>query len=163
MKFNPKSLFIAGILALGSTTLASQAMAQTTAPVDFNGIVPGACTFGPVTNGVINANLAGDRLVTATPGRVGITCSEPAQVALTAPIPQSPAAIALTPAGGVGSVTSDVVSTSGANVGETGTDTTAMALPVAGTDQLDVSMSFLNNAALPAGTYAFRVTLTATP
>lgn len=162
MKLNPKALLVASVLAIGSTTFGSQAMAQTTADVDFNGVVPGACSF-PVaaTPGTINPNVAGTTLVTATPGRVSITCSEPAQVALTAPTQLS--GPALTPAGGAGSVVSNVLSTSGDNAGASGTDSTAMSLPVAGTDQLDVTMTYATGAALPAGTYAFRVTLTATP
>ena len=161
MKLTLRNLLLAGVVTLGSTTFASQAMAQTTADVDFNGTVAGACTFGAVTNGVINANGVGDRLVTTTPGRVSITCSQPAQVALTAPIQQS--GPVLTPAAGGGSVVSGVTSTAGANATATGTDSVAMSLPNVCTDQLDVTMSFLNNAALPAGSYGFRVTLTATP
>ena len=161
MKLNFRCLLLSGMLALGSTTLASQAMAQTTADVDFNGVVQGACTFGAVSNGVINANGAGDRLVTTTPGRVSITCTQAAQVALSAPAQQS--GPTLSPVAGGGAVTSLARSTSGANAGATGTDSASMSLPAVGTDQLDVSMAFQNSTALPAGTYSFRVTLTATP
>jgi hypothetical protein len=103
---NVKSLIriSAGLLVLGSIGLAAQAQAQTV-DMPFDGNVPGSCTFGTVTPGVlVRANGPGVAAVMATGGgtpigggpgvgtasKVTVTCTAPSVLSVAVPTGSGP-------------------------------------------------------------------------
>jgi hypothetical protein len=109
---NAKSLMIksfskisAGLLVLGAISLASQAHAQTV-DMPFDGNIPGSCTFGTITPGVLAKSANGFAVmaggggvlpiapVTGTAARVTVTCSGNSAVTIAVPTGSGPAGFA---------------------------------------------------------------------
>ena len=160
MKIRHARLLLSSAFILaGSALMAPQTLAQTV-DVPFSGTVPGACSFGVPVAGTLQldnaGNNAGKRLFTQNPGQVAITCSQPVNISVSPPTSSN----AISPA----SQSSNVVVGSGANSGATaGTPSTPLALTNAGTDNLEVRMTHVDNNILAAGTYDLQVTLTVVP
>ena len=152
-------LISSAFVLAGSALIAPQVFAQTV-DVPFSGTVPGACSFGTPVAGTLQldnaGNNAGKRLFTQNPGQVAITCSQPVSIQVSPPTSSN----AISPA----SQNSSVVVGSGANLGAAqGTPSAPLLLTNAGTDNLEVSMTHVDNNILAAGTYDFQVTLTVVP
>jgi hypothetical protein len=104
---NVKSLIriSAGLLVLGAIGVAAQAQAQTV-DMPFDGNVPGICTFGTITPGVLAKSPNGFAVMGAgggvvppvaangTPARVTVTCNGNSAVTIAVPTGSGPAGFA---------------------------------------------------------------------
>ncbi|MDJ1174638.1 hypothetical protein [Roseofilum capinflatum] len=174
-----RHLALASALAiLGAVTLAPKAQAQNSTTVNFNGTVSSTCTFSNVQNGtLVQPSATAEYLMaesylsnTGTSGSVTVNCTAPSSLSISAPVKiQAPAgfnpdivqAALFNPA-------LPVFTTNGngqfSNSLPWNAPTTT--IPTANNSPYEVMMVVGKNAnanGLPAGTYEYQVTVTATP
>jgi hypothetical protein len=186
--FNVKSLtkLSAGLLVLGAIGLASQAHAQTV-DMPFDGNVPGSCTFGTVTPGVLTrfsplaVMAAGGGVVPPTlPGsgtaaRVTVTCTGNSALTVAAPTGTAPAGYVPTTVQAIVQKATNGPETASAKLGPA-FDTVGPwnqpmtnSMPLgAGPTQLNVSLAVgaggnpPNAVPVPTGNYSYKVNLSIT-
>jgi hypothetical protein len=185
---NVKSLIriSAGLLVLGSIGVAAQAQAQTV-DMPFDGNVPGSCTFGTVTPGVLTrfspvaVMAAGGGVVPPTlPGggtaaRVTVTCTGNSALTVAAPTGTAPAGYVPTTVQAIVQKATNGAETASAKLGPVFDTvgpwnqpmTTTMPLTV-GPTQLNVSLAVgaggnvPNQPIVPTGNYSYKVNLSIT-
>jgi hypothetical protein len=169
---NVKSLIriSAGLLVLGSIGFAGQAQAQSV-DMPFDGNVPGSCTFGTVTPGVLvrsslgavmaaGGGVFGPTPTNGTAARVTVTCTGGS--ALTVAVPTGAG-----PAGFVPNTVQAIVQK--ANGPEIASARLGPAFdPITGATQLNVSLAVgagagvPNSPPIPTGNYSYKVNLSIT-
>jgi hypothetical protein len=184
---NVKSLIriSAGLLVLGSIGVAAQAQAQTV-DMPFDGNVPGACTFGTVTPGVltrfspVGILAAGGGIMAPTPlsgtaARVTVTCTGNSALTVAVPTGTVPAGYVPTTVQGIVQKTTNGPEMASAKSGPFFDTVAPWNLPMtptmplgAGPTQLNVSLAVgagagvPNQPLIPTGNYSYKVNLSIT-
>jgi hypothetical protein len=183
---NVKSLIriSAGLLVLGSIGVAAQAQAQTV-DMPFDGNVPGSCTFGTVTPGVLTrfsplaVMAAGGGIFPPTPqngtaARVTVNCTGNSALTIAVPTGTAPAGYVPTTVQGIvqkansPEMASAKLGPAFEPIAPWGQPMTTTMPLVAGPTQLNVSLAIgapantANPVPVPTGNYSYKVNLSIT-
>lgn len=160
-----RSLLTAALVLAGSVAMAPKTMAESI-DVPFSATVGGACTFGPVTPGVLALGdgpvpNSTDILSANSPnggimGKVSVTCNQPARLTVSEPVqtagptftPMASGAVVIAPNGDTNSFPGSAPLDLNGN---------GILTP------LEVDMFVDKGSPLESGTYNYKVTLTVTP
>ncbi|MEQ9235148.1 hypothetical protein [Coleofasciculus sp. E2-BRE-01] len=158
-----KTLIASTLVLCGTLGFTSAVKAQTTEDVLFDGTIANSCTFENKVDGTLIQAVGTNTLTStgATAGSVDITCQGAADLTMSAPVMIS-APAEYDDATTTKTATATGTTALGANINLNDTDVAAVGLTL-GTNSLTVNMDAAHQSTLPAGTYQFGVTLTATP
>ncbi|MEH2087635.1 hypothetical protein [Nostoc sp.] len=153
-----RRFLLASALLITGTIVAAPSAFAVDGDVTFSGIVSGTCVFGstPVA-GSITTSGANATSLSGTSATTDVTCNSPASLSVAAPVQDLGSIL-------TGTKTSSVAA-SGTTLSANTTDTgTAITLVTGEKANLTVAMTAGNSGnIIPADTYAYTVTLTATP
>ncbi|MBD2777030.1 hypothetical protein [Iningainema tapete] len=163
-----RRLLSCALVIASTAAIAPKAFAQSV-DINFSGTVQGKCNFGTPTGGVLAAdggfgNGQGASKISSlvpggSPGQVIVSCNEPANLMISAPIQTGG------PSGGLsGAIVESPFGSTGTGFGSFSGPTGPLFLP-SGATPLTVHMGVesASNSYLPPGNYAYKVTLTITP
>jgi len=155
-------LLTSALILVATATVSKSAFAQTV-DIPFSGNVSGGCTFGTPTAATLGINTLSNPTILSsaytanggTAGKISVSCSPSAKLSISIPVKTS----------GPDFTPSSLIGVASTSSGSTNSSSGAapISLPAGNSIPITIDMYVTNSAPLQAGTYNYKVTLTAAP